>query len=111
VAPRFLRFLARYHLPVPLTEQPFHGFRADAIYPAHRLIVELDGYQHHRDRDRFERDRLRDAVALEHGYETLRVTWRRLTEDPEDLARQLRAILETRDANEFDGHQRSCGAR
>ncbi len=92
----FLDFLARYDLPAPLTEQPFHGFRVDAIYPAQRLIIELDGYEHHRDRDRFERDRLRDAVALEHGYRTLRITWRRLIEDPDELARQLRAILQSR---------------
>jgi hypothetical protein len=93
----FLAFLGRHDLPIPLTEQPFHGFRVDAIYPAQRLIVELDGYDHHRDRDRFERDRLRDAVALEHGYETLRVTWRRLTEDADELARQLRTILRARE--------------
>ena len=93
----FLAFLARYDLPAPLTEQRLHGFRVDAIYPAQRLIVELDGYDHHRDRDRFERDRLRDAVALEHGYQTLRITSRRLVEHPDELARQLRAILRSRD--------------
>jgi hypothetical protein len=92
----FLTFLTRSHLPAPLMERPFHGFRVDAIYPDHRLIVELDSYDHHRDRDRFERDRLRDAVALEHGYQTLRITWRRLAEDPAGLARQLRTILRTR---------------
>jgi very-short-patch-repair endonuclease len=92
----FLTFLRRHRLPLPLIEQPFHGFRVDAIYPAHRLIVELDGYEFHRDRDRFERGRRRDAVALEHGYETLRITWRRITEDGDELARQLRTILRAR---------------
>ena len=34
-----------------------------------------------------------DALALELGFRTLLVTWRRLHDEPEDFARQLRAIL------------------
>ena len=43
----FLLFLKRYRLPIPLTEYWFHGFRVDAIYPAHRLIIELDSWEFH----------------------------------------------------------------
>ena len=92
----FLLFIRQHRLPPPLTEQPFHGFRVDAIYPAHRLIVELDGYDFHRDRAQFETDRARDAVALAHGFVTFRITWRRLTVEPARLAAQLRAVLAAR---------------
>ncbi len=92
----FLVFVARHRLPAPLIEQRFHGFRVDAMYPSQRLIVELDSYEFHRDRDRFENDRRRDAVALGHGYVTFRITWERLTQEPVTLAAQLRAILTAR---------------
>ena len=48
-------------------------------------------------RPRFESDRLRDALAIELGYDTLRITWRRLHREADALARQLRAILAARD--------------
>ena len=39
----------------------------------------------------------RDALALELGFATLRVTWRRLHREPERLAHQLRSILTDRE--------------
>jgi hypothetical protein len=92
----FLLFLKRYRLPIPLTEYWFHGFRVDAIYPAHRLIIELDSWEFHSNPLQFERDRMRDAVAIKHGHDTLRITWKRMTEHPRQLAGELRALLADR---------------
>jgi len=89
----FLLFLKRYRLPIPLTEYWFHGFRVDAIYPAHRLIIELDSWEFHSNPLQFERDRMRDAVAIKYRHDTLRITWKRMTEHPRQLAAQLRALL------------------
>lgn len=61
------------------------------------MIVELDSWRHHSDRGTFERDRERDATALEHGYETLRVTWERLLGDPARELARLRRILARRE--------------
>jgi very-short-patch-repair endonuclease len=71
----------------------WHGLRVDALYGDQRLIIELDGRRDHGEWDRIESDHLRDALALEYGFRTLRITWRRLRDEPEELARQLRKIL------------------
>jgi hypothetical protein len=92
----FLLFLKRYRLPIPLTEYWFHGFRVDAIYPAHRLIIELDSWEFHSNPLQFERDRMRDAVAIKYRHDTLRITWKRMTEHPRQLAAELRALLADR---------------
>ena len=93
----FRAFIVACDLPVPEFQVEWHGFRLDALYVKQRLIVELDGRQDHGESDRFESDRSRDALALELGYATIRITWRRLTGEPERLARQMRAILADRD--------------
>ena len=92
----FLLFLKRYRLPIPLTECWFHGFRVDAIYPAHRLIIELDSWEFHSNPVQFERDRMRDGVAIKYRHDTLRITWKRMTEHPRQLAAELRALLAER---------------
>jgi very-short-patch-repair endonuclease len=93
----FRAFLADNHLPFPEFQIVWHGFRVDALYREQRLIVELDGRRDHGVPDRFEDDRARDALALELGVATLRVTWRRLHREPERLAHQLRSILADRE--------------
>jgi hypothetical protein len=92
----FLLFLKRYRLPIPLIEYRLHGFRVDAIYPAHRLIIELDSWEFHSNPLQFERDRGRDAVAIKYRHDTLRITWKRMTKHPRQLAAELRALLADR---------------
>lgn len=43
-----------------------------------RLVVEIDGYTHHGDREAFERDRHRDALAGAAGYRVLRFSHRQV---------------------------------
>ena len=84
--------MTEYDLPFPEFQVQWHGFRLDALYAEQKLIVELDGRKDHEQWDRIESDHLRDALALEYGFRTLRITWRRLRQAA-DLARQLRIIL------------------
>jgi hypothetical protein len=93
----FKAFLASWDFPIPEFEASWHGFEVDAFYEHHKLIIELDGYRDHSQPDRFEADRLRDALAIELEFATLRVTWKRLKRKPAALARQLHAILAARD--------------
>ena len=66
----------------------------DALWPEQKLIVELDGYAFHgTTRSAFERDRVRDADLQRAGYRVLRLTWRRLHEDPGPVAATLHALL------------------
>src|SRR4051812_35994323 len=58
----FLAFAARYGLPIPAVNQIVAGYEVDAVWWDHRLVVELDGRDHHE--HRFEQDRDRDASLL-----------------------------------------------
>ncbi|GAB3819534.1 hypothetical protein GCM10028820_23660 [Tessaracoccus terricola] len=55
-----------------------------------RILVELDGFEHHRTRKQFREDRRRDRRAPELGYVVLRFTWEDVMHD---WSRVLREIL------------------
>ena len=93
----FRVFLRRRDLPEPEFQVDWHGHRVDALYRDHNLIIELDGRRDHGQWDRIERDHVRDALAIEYHHDTLRITWRRLHKEADELERQLRAILAARD--------------
>jgi very-short-patch-repair endonuclease len=62
-------------------------------------VVELDGYAFHSDRAAFERDRERDARLQLAGYRVLRVTHRRLVEEPDAVITEVAALLRLREAS------------
>jgi len=69
------------------------GYEVDMLWSEQRLIVELDGYEYHRSRKAFERDRKRDAALLAAGLHTLRVTARRLDDEPTAILAEVGALL------------------
>jgi very-short-patch-repair endonuclease len=93
---RFLAFARDYSLPTPVVNTHVHGYEADALFEEAKLIVELDGWEFHRDRTAFGDDRDRDAELLTYGYATIRVTWERLRDAPEREAARLLRILRGR---------------
>ena len=92
----FLLLCDTYGLPTPKMNARFAGYEVDALFEAHRVIVELDGWEFHRDRYSFEGDRERDANTLLHGAVTIRITWQRMTATPRQEAERLAAILRSR---------------
>jgi hypothetical protein len=94
---RRMRKLARDHeLPRPLSnhtlDAPDHpGLEADFYFPAHRLVVETDGWTDHQTRHAFENDRAKDAALTAAGYTVMRFTWRQLRDDPTTVAARIRA--------------------
>jgi predicted transcriptional regulator of viral defense system len=92
----FLLFAERYGLPEPAVNTRVAGHEADIFYPGHKLVVELDGYETHGEREQFESDRDRDADLLAAGIATVRVTWERLNLLPAREAARLHAILARR---------------
>lgn len=90
---RFGRFCKRFGFPRPRVNTRVAGHEVDALFPADKLIIEMDGWDFHRDRHAFETDRDRDADTLAAGYSTLRMTWVRLDERPEAEAARLVKIL------------------
>lgn len=90
---RLLSLVREARLPVPLTNQPLLGFNVDALWPDLRLVVEVDGYEFHGDRNSFENDRARDATLVAHGYTVLRFTAIQLRDQPLVVITQLAAAL------------------
>ncbi len=94
---RFLAFLRRAGLPLP--EANAHllvdgaWVECDCVWRDRRLVVELDGHATHGTTAAFERDRDRARSLHVHGWRTVRVTWRQLSDEPEAPAVDLRALL------------------
>jgi very-short-patch-repair endonuclease len=94
---RFVEFCAAHRLPPAQTNVLVEGDAVDVLWPAARLIIELDSWEFHSHRGAFDKDRSRDADHLLGGYRTVRVTHRRLSDEPERLAAQIRALLAAAD--------------
>ena len=93
---RFLDLCGEAGLPPPRVNTQVAGFEVDVAWPEARLVVELDGHEFHRTRAAFERDRARDAAALQvAGHHVLRVTDRRLRREPAAVIDDVRALAET----------------
>jgi very-short-patch-repair endonuclease len=69
------------------------GELVDALWREQRVIVELDGFAYHKSRAKFEADRRRDAKLTVAGYRVLRITQERLTNEPEAVLAEIRALL------------------
>jgi hypothetical protein len=93
---RFVRFLDRFEIPQPELNVPLNGRIADAFFREEGVIVELDGYDFHKDRATFERDREKDARAVAEGLIPIRITDERLTLSAEREAHRLKSILASR---------------
>jgi very-short-patch-repair endonuclease len=90
---RFQRFCRFYSLPPHSTNVDVLGSEVDALWPAAKLIVELDSWEFHSHRAAFQRDRVRDSRLLVAGYRTVRVTHDRLDTEAATLAAELRQLL------------------
>jgi hypothetical protein len=93
---RFLALCRRAGLPRPLvnhtlTALDHQPYEVDFYFPAYRLVVETDGWDTHRTRVAFERDRAKDAALTASGYIVLRFTKRQIAEDPGTVADRVRA--------------------
>jgi hypothetical protein len=65
-------------LPRPVVNRRLGPYEFDLAWPDHRLVVELDSFEHHRDRAAFEADRARDRWLAARGLTCLRFTWRQV---------------------------------
>jgi very-short-patch-repair endonuclease/predicted transcriptional regulator of viral defense system len=92
---RFAAFVRDHRLPEPVQNADVLGHEVDALWPAAKLVVELDSWEHHGHRAAFERDRVRDPKLLIAGYRTVRVTHLRLDREADRLATEIRELLAT----------------
>lgn len=66
---------------------------ADLLWPAPRLIVELDGWSAHGNPDAFQADRQRDVELQLAGWRVVRLTWSDITRREATTMQRLRALL------------------
>jgi very-short-patch-repair endonuclease len=90
---RLRELVGRARLPPPQCNVRVAAYEVDFLWETERLIVEVDGYAYHGDREAFERDRRRDADLTAAGYRVVRITWRQLVEEPEAVAVRLAQAL------------------
>lgn len=95
---RFVPFLRRHRLPLPqlnawIPLQP-KSYEVDCLWRARKQIAELDGYDGHATRGAFREDRARDRRLRVAGYGVTRIAWAQLDDEPEELAADLRVLLE-----------------
>jgi very-short-patch-repair endonuclease len=90
---RFLSLIDAHGLPRPRVNRSGDHGELDATWPEQRLVVECDGFAAHGTRRAFEEDRARDRALQVAGWRVVRITWRQLTEDGDELARHIAALL------------------
>jgi very-short-patch-repair endonuclease len=89
-----LRLIRDARLPVPETNVPFGQLEADFVWRSERLIVELDSVTYHSGPGVFQRDREKDLVFRDAGFDVLRFTrWHVIHEPAMVLARLVRALV------------------
>ncbi len=100
---RFSRVIARHGLPMAERQVPAGATRIDALFPAQRVVVELDGA---RDHTNWSRDMMRDNTRMiESGMVTLRYGWNAVAGEPCLVAAQVAAALRSRG---WSGNFRRC---
>jgi hypothetical protein len=90
----FLEFCRYYGFREPAMNIWLEGYAVDAVWVDQRLVVELDS-RYHDAPAAIERDPVRDARLQLARYRILRVTYRRLTTQPDELAKSIGDLLAT----------------
>jgi hypothetical protein len=85
----FLDLVRALGLPEPASNVMVEGIEVDAFWPAYRLVVELDSYEHHDGLAPFEQDHLKTARLKLAGYEVVRLTWTMVTSERHIVAALL----------------------
>lgn len=91
---RFLTLVRCARLPAPEVNVVVGGCEVDFFWSAARLAVEIDGYEYHRIRTRFESDRRRDSHLLAtEGIQVIRFTWRQIVAERDATLARLSMAL------------------
>ena len=85
--------IRKANLPKPGVNVWIHNHEVDFFWREQRLIVELDSREFHLTPAAFENDRRRDIALQALGYTVIRITHRRLIEEPAAVIRELRYFL------------------
>jgi hypothetical protein len=84
------------NLPHPACNTYVAGHELDAYWERERFAVEVDGWAFHKTRKAFEADRLRQEELKLAGIDSVRITARRLEQEPRAVGRRLARLLADR---------------
>ena len=94
---RFLELVHTAGLPDPETNVRVKTrrriYRVDCLWREEGVAVELDGRAAHAGAAAFEEDRARDAALSAMGLRPVRFTWRRVTDEADEVLAELGAML------------------
>ncbi|MBV8954156.1 MAG: DUF559 domain-containing protein [Solirubrobacterales bacterium] len=93
---RLRQLLRGAALPTPELNVDLDGYVLDLLWRAERLIVEVDGWEYHRGRTKFESDRRRDAGLIAMGWIVLRFTARQIRDAPYAVTARIAQTLTLR---------------
>ncbi|MDQ6744477.1 MAG: DUF559 domain-containing protein [Actinomycetota bacterium] len=88
-----LALIRRAGLPEPQLNVRCQGYLVDALWPALRVVVEVDGHLYHGSRRAFEDDRAKGAALSAAGYGVVRITVRQMTGEPHAVIARLAQAL------------------
>ena len=91
---KLLKLLEAAELPMPVTNVTVANKTVDGLWPALKLVYELDGWRYHR--DKFEQDRLRDQLVLIAGHQLFRISCRQIDFSPYALIARIASIITAR---------------
>jgi very-short-patch-repair endonuclease len=91
---RMFAICRRHRLPLPEVNIPVGRFTPDFVWPEHRVVVEVDGWDGHSGPVAFEEDRARDVELRVLGWTVLRFTWRQVTQQGPAVAAALLVVLD-----------------
>jgi very-short-patch-repair endonuclease len=90
----FLDLLRERGIALPQVNVLLDGYLVDAFWPEANLVVELDGYEFHHDREAFERDRRKIAALRLAAREVVSFTYAQVTREPGWVVATVTALLE-----------------
>jgi hypothetical protein len=105
----FLELCDAHGIPRPLVNITVEGYEVDFCWPADRLIVETDGYEHHGARAAFARDRARDAQLTARDWRVVRFTDPQVRGEAASVAEVVMAARNSAPA--FEPGDRALGFR
>lgn len=90
---RFMALVDAAKLAAPASNVRVGELEVDFLWPAKKLVVEVDGHLFHSHRAAFERDHARDQALVASGHRVIRVTWRQLVDEPLSLVARIAQAL------------------
>jgi very-short-patch-repair endonuclease len=90
---RFFAECRRRGIDRPEVNALVEEIEVDMLWRGPKVVVELDGWDTHRTRAAFERDRARDVRLQLMGYRVLRFTWRQLEIDPQSVIDAVQKLI------------------